>query len=169
MGCFAGAKYDMTAIILRPAGSPQTTTTGEWQYVQDPITGAIERKWVEVDTPAAPGVERLKINCTVRGFPDSGIRILGTSESVDELFRKTDLVKMYFPAKVHLSDNDRVTEVRWRKTGQLIWREEERERMQSGQWVEFPTVFNVKGVIPVITPLVGHMESFAMLERAEVQ
>lgn len=169
MTCFTSAKYDCTAVILKPGGSPDTNNSGHWEEVEDPISGAIERIWVQDTDPDTPGDQRIIIDCVARGFIDTGIRILGTDQDVGAVYKKNDLVKIQFPAGIHLTDKDKVTEIRSKKTGALIWREEEMEQLADGVWQEIPTVFSVKGVTPVISPMIGHTENFAMLERSEIQ
>ncbi len=169
MTCFTSAKYDCTAVVLKPGGSPETTGSGHWEEVEDPVTGSIERIWVQDVDPTTPGEQRLVIDCVARGFINTGIRILGTEQDVGMLYKKIDLVRLQFPASVHLTDKDRVTEIRSKHTGALIWREEEMEQLADGAWIEIPTKFNVKGVTPVMSPMIGHTENFAILERSEVQ
>ncbi len=169
MSCFTSAKYDCTAVILKPGGSPDTTESGHWEEIEDPITGSIERIWIQDVDPSTPGIQKITIDCVARGFIDTGIRILGTEQDIGMLYKKTDLIKIQFPAAVHLTDKDRITEVRSKRTGALIWREEEMEQLADGAWIEVPTTFSVKGVTPIISPLIGHTENFAILERSEVQ
>ena len=168
MTCFTSSKYDCTAVILKPFGSPETTVSGHWEEIEDPISGSIQRIWVEDSSPS-PGTQKITIDCVARGFINTGIRILGTTEDIGSLYKKIDLVKIQFGALVHLTDADKITEIRSKTTGALIWREEEMEQLSSGVWVEIPTVFDVKGVTPIVSPMIGHTENFAILERSEIQ
>lgn len=165
MTCISSARYDCTAVILKESGSPETRTEGDYAYVQDPISGSISRTWA--GTTASPG--GILIDCAAKGFVSTGIHGQGTEAVISEKFYKRDMVRIEFSSNIHLTDKDKVTEIRYKKTGQLIWREEEREILGSGEWTEVPTVFNVIGVTPVIQPFVGHIENSAMLERSEVQ
>ncbi len=169
MSCFSSARYNCTAVILRPVGSSDTVGGGPTQYVQDPISGAIVRQWSDDGDTIQTGVQKIVFDCSAEGFADAGIRVLGTNEKIDDLFRVTDMVKIFFGNKVHITGRDKITEIREKRTGNLVWREEESEQMANGQWVEKATVFDVRGVTPVINPMVGHSENYAILERSEVQ
>ena len=169
MSCFSSARYNCTAVILRPVGSSDTVGGGQNQYVQDPISGAIVRKWTNDSNSSEVGVQKITFDCSAEGFADAGIRVLGTNEKVDDLFRLTDMVKIFFSPSVHITGRDKITEIREKRSGKLVWREEESEYISGGQWVEKPTVFDVRGVTPVINPMVGNNENYAILERSEVQ
>jgi hypothetical protein len=164
--CLTSARFNMKADILR-----QNITTpnppdpeGEWTYKQDE-SGEIIRVWQPgSDNPdtvenEAAGLESFR--CEARGIIDGGIRVAGTTERFTEIYENVDYVKISFPASVRISKRDRITNIRDPK-GNIIWKEEEQPSAP-------PTVFNVMGVTPVIDPFGRHIESQALLERAERQ
>jgi hypothetical protein len=162
--CLTGARFNMKADILRQGDiSTAPETDGEWIDVRDPDSGEIVRKWqpIDIDNPDTPEVETLEsFACEARGIIDGGIRVSGTTERFGEIYDNVDYVKITFPAGTPLSRRDRVTNIR-DANGNVIWKEEE----NGGK----PTIFNVSGITPIIAPFVGHIESFALLERAEAQ
>lgn len=168
--CLTSARFNMKADILRQGAEANnvidpTDQPGEWVKKRDPDSGEIIRIWQpydqtdDVDTPDTN--ESLdSFWCEARGIIDGGIRVAGTTERWDELYQNVDFVKITFPAGTRLTRRDRVTNIR-DKQGNVIWKEEENE--------DKPTVFNVSGITPIIDPFGKHIESFALLERAEAQ
>ena len=137
---------------------------------QDPDSGAIERHWVPLvitgntgggDTTPLDTSDQYSFPCSVRGFSDGGLRVVGTTErwSSRGYIEHVDSVTMKFPPGVHLSERDRVTNVRDQKSGKILWTEE------NGK----PTVFEVTGSVPIIDMFGGVIEQSALLNRAEVQ
>lgn len=167
MGCIIGAHFDMLADVLRRTDAP-TEETGHWEYAQDEA-GDIIRVWIDDTDENTPGTQFNTVRCMVRGVLNSGYQAAGTTEKWDEIFQSVDWAKMMFPADVHITARDQITNVRWERTGEVIWREEEAEIMVGGIYVPKPTIFDVKGVTPVIVPLVGHSENMALLQKAEEQ
>ena len=167
--CLTSARFNMKADILRQHNTDPVNPsepTGEWTIRQDPDSGEIIRVWqsaTAVDNPATTdedeGLESFR--CIARGIIDGGIRVAGTTERFSDLYENVDFIKITFPARTRLTKRDRVTNIRDPK-GNIIWREEEQPSAP-------PTVFNVMGVTPVIDPFGRHIESFAMLERSEIQ
>lgn len=169
--CLTSARFNMKADILRQGGEvpvdPQQPD-GDWTYEQDPESGEFIRVWTPnvVDDPDTPENEREEaglesFRCEARGIIDGGIRVAGTTERFSELYENVDYVKISFPARVRISKRDRITNIRDPR-GNIIWKEEEQRDAP-------PTVFNVMGVTPVIDPFGRHIESQALLERAEHQ
>jgi len=167
--CLTGARFNMKADILRQGydvdGDFDTTDTdGEWAMQQDPDTGEFIRKWqpnpsspnAPVDTPSLE-----TFSCIARGITNGGLRTQGASEYFGKLYEDTDYVQMTFGANVKVGRRDRITNIR-DASGNIVWVEEEADGRP-------PTVFNVNGVIPVLDPFGKHIESFALLERAESQ
>ena len=182
MICLSGTLMNMTALVLSQTsvaddGNAETgAPNGSYEYKQNPISGGLERVWV----PAAPepGVEQpsvinedplqgpltngRRINCSVRGILEGGIRVTATTErfSTRGNLDIVDYVEMEFPRGVVLSRRDRITDIR-DSNGNLIWIEEES--------TNYPTVFEVTGVTPVTDPFGKHFNNFTLLARAEDQ
>lgn len=170
MLCLLGSRFNMSADILRQGyyvddDFHDIEEDGEWVNQQDLDSGEIIRIWTpkdksdDPDTPVNEGLER--ISCEARGIVDGGIRVAGTTERFSRDYNNIDFVKMTFPASEKISKRDRITNIR-DSSGNIIWKEEE---IPSAP----PTVFNVNGVTPILDPFGNHIESFALLERAEKQ
>jgi hypothetical protein len=174
--CVTSARFNMRADILRLATNPNPSDDpedyGEWVEYQDPITGDITRVWVpsQDDNPDTPDVDESftaeSIPCIVRGIVEGGVRAAGTTEEWGEIYQSIELVRMHFPANVVLSKRDRIVNIRTAR-GQVIWKEEEAGADTQG--VYKATVFEVLGVTPILDPFGNHVESYALLERAEIQ
>lgn len=163
MKCLTGARFTMQADILRPefeTSDTESPVEGEWGTYQDPITGAILRKWVPgveanpvTNTPSAT---LRTIDCLARGIVDGGIRVAGTTERFGDTYQNIDYVKMWVPAKIKLTKRDRITNIR--KGSTVMWKDEESD---GGA-----TVFNVNGVTPLFDAFNKHTEDFVLLEKA---
>lgn len=167
--CLTSARFNMKADILR-AGTVSSPVNpddpdGEWIVRQDPDSGEIYREWQahsDADDPATPEYEGLQsFKCIARGIISSGIGANGTSEKFGDLYEGVDYVRITFPADVRISRRDRITNIRDLR-GTVLWVEE--ERLDNA-----PTVFSVVGVTPIVDPFGRHVESMALLERAETQ
>lgn len=167
--CLTAGRMTMNAEILRWQGvSSGTSTTvgqGTWVTHQDPITGEILNRWVpgaEEDDLSTYGIdesiEPVTINCIARGIVDGGIRVAGTTERFGDTYENIDFVKMWVPANVRISKRDQVTNIRWKKGGEVVWKDEELDGSA--------TIFNVNGVTPLFDAFNRHTESFVLLERA---
>ena len=155
----------MRADVLKPAGAPVDTSTGEWTWVQDPDSGAIVRDWVDDPNTTEDESSPTRINnvpVMARGILDGGIRVAGTTERFDEVYENVDWVKATFPKGTKITKRDRVTNIRNARTGVVIWREEEINGAP-------PTIFNVMGVTPITDPFSNVLEVNVLLQRAEVQ
>ncbi len=171
MGCVIGARFNMTADILRQVTNEDNPSPideqGEWVLQQDPDSGEIIRVWhagTMVDNPATPEINESQWDnfpCIARGIIDGGIRVAGTTERFSEIYENVDYVKISFPGHVKLSKRDRVTNIK-DVTGNIVWKEEELPDAP-------PTVFSVMGVTPIVDPYGHTIEATAMLERAEIQ
>lgn len=161
----------MKATVLKPAGAPETSavtldakSVGQWKYIQDPISGAITRTWIEVtDDPTTQTDEYAEFHdvaCAIRGVIDGGIRVAGTTERFGETYENIDWVKATFPPTINITKRDKVTNIR-NAQGQVVWLNEE----SNGK----PTIFNVMGVTPVLDPFSRVIYNVALLERSEVQ
>lgn len=175
MKCLTGARFTMNAEVLRwsgiTSGGTEEVTQGTWETYQDPITGEVLNRWVpgsETDNPATPvdeTVEPFTIDCVARGIVDGGIRVAGTTERFGDTYENIDHVKLWTPPSVRLSKRDRITNIRAKKNGQVVWQDEEYGITESGDFR--PTIFNVNGVTPLFDAFNNHVENFVLLERAE--
>lgn len=161
MSCLLGARFNMRATILRQVGADVDGSQGSWQTITDPISGAIERVWIEDIDPGTPGVQKIVINCMARGITNGGIRVAGTTQRYSNIYENIDWVVMTIPKSVVLTKRDRVTDIS-NANGDIIWKEEEIEGQPS-------TIFLAMGSTPVVDPFGNHIESTCLLQRAEVQ
>lgn len=163
----ANARFNMRADILRgPAiteGAP--TASGHWETYQDEDTGEILERWVETpgaEPPTGGGKSETLADqpCTVRSFLDTGYRTPANLTDIEkqELI-KTESVEMWTPAFVDINEDDRVTNVRSGRQGETVWKD------VNGR----PTIFDVKGVNPVVDSLGRHIENMCILRRVPVQ
>lgn len=183
MKCITGARYTMTATLLSQShpdvadgtnGSVvinkpnQDGTYRQMEIVQDPISGAIERRWVYASKDGTLSSadqndpdNRVNFPCFAKGFIDGGLRLVGTDErwSSRGYIETVDSVTLKFPASVYISARDRVTNIRNTRNGKILWVEE------NGR----PTVFEVGGVTPVTDVFGNHIENNALLRRANQQ
>jgi hypothetical protein len=161
MLCLTGARFTMQADVLRPefeTSDVDSPAEGTWDTYQDPITGAILRKWVPgteatVDTPAS---SFRTVRCLARGIVDGGIRVAGTTERFGDTYENIDFVKMWVPSNIRLTKRDRITNIR--KGSTVMWKDEESDNAA--------TVFNINGVTPLFDAFNKHTEDFVLLEKA---
>lgn len=164
--CLTGARFTMKADVLRwegiTTGDADDTTEGAWDTYQDPITGEIMNTWVPgtAGTTDSPPEDIRTINCLARGIVDGGIRVAGTTERFGDTYENIDYVKLWTPPKTKLSKRDRITNIRNKKNGQVLWLDEE------GLDPAKPTVFNVQSVTPLFDAFNAHVENYILLERA---
>lgn len=165
--CLTSARHNMKADVLRQWDTTNApTTAGYWTSRQDPITLEILRVWVPVDTDTVTaGTQTWSINCEARPITSSGIRALGSAENWGMLYESEEYITLKFSSGDVLSKRDRITNVR-NAAGKVIWVEEEAP-MVSGAFK--PTIFDVKGIVPLIDPFGNHIESMAVLERSDIQ
>lgn len=165
--CLTGARFTMNAEVLRwhdapNTGGPDDVAQGEWENYQDPITGEILNRWVpgtlnNPDTPSVDPDDVRTIDCIARGIVDGGIRMTGSNERFGDSYENIELVKLWIPNKVNLAKNDRITNIRAKKGGAVIWQDADGS----------PTVFNVNGVSPLFDAFNRPIEKFVLLERAD--
>jgi len=171
--CITSSKYEQRATLLRPgdaAGAEQPVENepgGYWKVEQHPLTGQVIRTWVEYteDNPDTPENETKKniFECQARAIVTGGLNSQGTTQRWDSKgdYVNVDYVELQVPPDLIITKNDRVTSITDSR-GNVIWKEEEFGSMK-------PTVFNVRGVSPVVDPFGSVTEQFVLLERAEVQ
>jgi len=170
--CLTGIKFTMNAEVLRPvgvtSGGPLDTTGGTWQTSQDPITLEVRYDWVPSpsvpDNPLTPSNEFVPetIDCLARGVQSSGVALTGTGERFGEYYQNIDYVRMWVPASVLITKRDRVTNIREKRGGKVVWLDEEFEGGTRA------TVFNVSGVTPLFDPFNKHTQNLVYLERADI-
>jgi hypothetical protein len=142
-------------------------TGGQWVTDQDPITGEVLNVWrhgdLGEDNPDTPVYEYTPntISCLVRGIVDGGIRVAGTTERFGDTYENIDYAKMWVPARVRITKRDRITNIRAKRGGHVLWLDEE--------YVDGtrPTIFNVNVVTPLFDAFNHHTENFVLLEKAE--
>lgn len=175
MRCLVSGRMTMRADLLRkdtgyPAPDPQEEPEGYWEQYQDPITGAVLNHWIPagpaVDNPDTPEVDLeptvATFSCIARGITDGGIRMGATTEQFGDIYENVDYVKLWTPSSVKITKRDRVTNIRARDTGDVLWKDEEYSPNP-----DRPTVFNVNGVIPILDPFNRHVENYVLLEKAD--
>lgn len=175
MRCLTSARFNMSALLMVPGTAPDAdpntgTPNGQYEYQQDPDSGALVRVWVpatdEIPESQAAVEEGLmegrRFKCMARGFTDGGIRVAGTTErwSSRGTIDTVDFITIKFPKNVILTRRDRVTDIR-NSEAELLWKEEEFDNSA--------TIFEVNGVTPIVDPWGKHIENSALLQRAEVQ
>lgn len=165
--CLTGARFTMNAEVLRWEGVTQgddnDVSEGQWETFQDPITGEVMNNWVpgSLDNPSTPNVDPTSvrtIDCLARGIVDGGIRVAGSTERFGDTYENIEYVKLWVPARIKLTKRDRITNIRAKRGGEVIWTNEDGS----------PLVFNVNGVSPLFDAFNRPVESFVLLERAEV-
>ena len=173
--CLTGARFTMNAEVLRQVGdnpvnfdNDTTNDTGTWESYQDRISGEILNRWVPTDSNSVPlptgsTAPVRTISCLARGIVDGGIRVAGTTERFGDTYENIDYVKMWVPASVRLSKRDRITNIRAKKGGKVVWLDEEFGPDENGDLR--PTVFNVNGVTPLFDAFNNHVENFVLLEK----
>lgn len=168
MRCLRGPLYSMEAELVPPdyevTEIPDGSPSGYFESYQDPLTFEILRRWVPTDDPETPedesgGRTALTFPCMARGIIDGGIRVAGTTERFGDTYENIDYVRLKVPAHVRITKRDRVTNIREKKGGIVLWRDEEGDGK--------PTIFNVNGVTPVLDGFNRHIENFVLLERAD--
>ena len=166
MQCLLSARYVLKADILRQSGTGSTvdiSDEGYWKKQQDPLTGAFIRKWVPL-SDTANDIDVVSINCWVNGIIDGGIRVAGTTERFERDYKSIDYARMFFGTDIVLTQRDRVTNIRNAQTGQIIWLDEQLDKVDGAFKA---TVFDVEGITPIINPFGRHIENYASLKRSD--
>ncbi|AVD99230.1 hypothetical protein SEA_BILLNYE_28 [Streptomyces phage BillNye] len=157
MRCLSSAKLSMLVDVIKPSSAPtEGDTTGHWEYVQDPDSGAMVQVWV-TDNPDTPGTE---------GHVLKGVRCLARSTGMrpevwNAEYLNEEWVKLTVAANANITLRDKLTNIRTFK-GQLIWTEEESDGNPA-------TKFDVFRVSPVIDGFGNVVEKAVLAKRAEVQ
>lgn len=170
--CLTASRFTMNAEVLTQVGQNPVNfdedtenDTGTWESYQDPITGAILNTWVSTDESNVPLLEGSlepvrTIDCLARGITGTAIaRTAGSSEDFGDTYQNIEIVRMWVPASVRLSKRDRVTNIRSKKGGAVVWIDEE--------YGDRPTVFNVDGVVPEFDPFNNHAQNLVMLQKVD--
>lgn len=169
MQCLLSTRFGMTAEILRNgalgAVEVDKDDEGQWVEREDPVSFEIIREWVPVVDDEDTGTfKRFVVPCEVRGIVDGGIRVAGTTERFGKTYDNVDFAKMRFGPDVVITKRDRITNIRNKRTGQILWKEEELDKVGA----DFrATVFNVQGVTPEFDPFQRLVTQFAMLARVD--
>lgn len=160
----------MVCDIIKPAGAPENNVNPDdttWEYYQDPDSGAIVRRWPDNENTLDVNERRSgliipNVPLMARGVIDGGIRVAGTTERFSETYENVDWVKATFGKHTVISKRDQVTNIRNKRSLELLWREDEISGAPA-------TTFNVMGVTPVFDPFSRLVEYAVLLERSEVQ
>ena len=173
--CLTNARLSMVCDILKPSGAPRPEydpaqpSIGGWDYRQDPDSGSIIKVWVDYpDDPEtevneeSSGVTLRDIPVMARGVMTQGIYGAGSTERFSEIYENVDWVKATFAKGTNITKRDKVTNIRQKKTGELLWKEEEINGYPA-------TTFNVMGITPIFDPFSNLIEYSVLLQRAEVQ
>ena len=97
MRCLASAKFTMLADVVKPDAAPadSSSSTGHWEWVQDPDSGAFVQVWV-TDNPNTPGVEGhvITVKCRAKAAMSGSIRAAEQfgSQYLNEEWVKTELL-----------------------------------------------------------------------------
>lgn len=181
MICLTASRYTMMATVRRGAMvndqiEPGDTETGHFVRKQDPDTGEMTYVWVffrdqdgdgEKD-PAPENDREYNISCQAKAFTDTGYRSASNTEEFDKgIYRVYEYVEMRFAPNINLSRRDAVTAIRDKRTGKLLWAEEDVEIAEDGAYPA--TSFDVIGVNPVVDPFGMHIENVTVLKRAPGQ
>lgn len=160
----------MTAEILRNGDADDVNVSldeaGTWKVQQDEVTGETIRVWVPLVT-SENNLEIVTIDCMVRPIVDGGIRVAGTTERFGKEYENVDFVQMHFPVNHIISKRDRITNIRDKKSGAILWKEEELAKVAGGDYRA--TVFNVNGVNQMFDPFGRMTHQFALLSRARAE
>lgn len=171
--CLTGIKFTMNAEVLKPVGITEgdpvlDSTAGMWQTTQDPITLEVRYEWVpNTATPDNPDTVPNEfvpetIDCLARGVMSSGVALTGTGERFGEFYQSLEYVRLWVPASVIITKRDRVTNIREKRGGKVVWVDEE---FGGGTRA---TVFNVTGSTPLFDPFNKHTQNLVYLERADL-
>ena len=160
----------MTATVM-PQGTfvPPTVEgeTGHWETRQNPVTGDIERVWVEDVNEVHPDGGARVIKCQANAIITGGLNSQGTTErwTSKGSYENVDFVEMRVGPDVILKRRDRVTNILG-PNGEQLWVEEDHPDASGN----FPaTVFQVRGVAPSLDIFNRPIENFVLLERAQNQ
>lgn len=170
MRCITGARFTMDAELLHWTGvqdsTPTDVSSGHWETYQDPITGEIRNKWVAdpADNPDTPEVETTvkTFPCLARGIVDGSARAMSNTEIFGQDYENIEVIKMWIPTWVDISKSDRVTNIRWKKGGEVVWVDEEYSAEPTR-----PTVFNVMGITPLFDAFNRPVDKYVMLEKVQ--
>lgn len=143
MQCLTSAKYVMLVDVLRPI------------TVYDPDSGESRKTWEAFS-------EGVGIPCEFHGILEGGIRVAGTTERFGNIYENVDWGELKFSPGYPISKRSQITNVRTRRSGLIIWREEEMDDAP-------PTVFDVQGVTPIVDAFGNHTENTALVQRHEIQ
>lgn len=169
------------AVINDQAATPSdpiTVETGRFVRHQDPDTGDVDYVWEEIEIqPESPDpvlprqAPEYQIDCQGKAFTDTGYRSASNTEEFDKgIYRVYEYVELRYGPQHNLSRRDVVTSIRDKRTGKLLWAEEDAERVLPDGTVVYPaTIFEVIGANPIIDPFGMHIENSTVLKRAAVQ
>lgn len=150
MACLSSAKFSMMADVIKESGSPDSPD-GYWEYVQDPDSGAIIRKWISETST-------ITVMCLAKAAITTGIR---AAENLSETYENADWVRLSTGFYENISLRDKVTNIRSAQ-GIPLWTERDSDGNP-------PTIFDVVRISPVVDAFGGVLESLVLLKRADTQ
>lgn len=167
--CIASVKYTMTALVIPKVdygNDPSLPgTEGSFKRVQDPDSGQITTVFEQGPTQANTATRNsFQIDLYARGYTDLGFRSSANLESyLKGQYQIREVIEAFWPTN-RLNDNigrqALITEIRDKRTGQLMWVEQD---------TGVATTFQVQGVTPVMDPFGRMKEYISVLTRAEIQ
>lgn len=167
VGCISSAAYAMRATVLGQKPEIDPSTQQVLRERRDPFTGEVIREWETIIVPGTDDTP-FEFDCAAEAVITGGLNTQGTAErftSKGEV-ETVDFVIIRFSPKIILNRRMQITNLRNKRTGEVLWVEEE-QKDEAGDFI--PTIFNVNGVSPVTDIFGNHIENYALLSRAEVQ
>lgn len=159
MRCLASAKFSMLVDVVKPSAAPSDSSDGQWEWVQDPDSGAFVQVWVS-DDPNTPDVEGnvITIKCRAKSAITGSIR---AAEQFGAQYLNDEWVKIDLPFNADVTLRDRMINIRTLR-GQTLWSEEESNGNP-------PTTFDVFRVSPDVDGFGNLVGKTALVKRAVVQ
>lgn len=166
-GCVTSAKHNMTALVMPQGVYKEVGDTGHWETRRHPVTGEVERIWVEEPNEEHPAAGAYEIECQANAIITGGLNSQGTTERWNSkgIYENVDFVELRVPPHVNLRRRDRITNITDGE-GNIAWLEEDHPD-EDGTIP--PTVFQVRGSAPSMDIFNRTIEHFILLERAENQ
>jgi hypothetical protein len=170
VGCISSAAYAMRATVLGQKMETDPETQQVLRERRDRFTGEVIREWETIIVPGTDGEAGtdFEFDCAAEAVITGGLNTQGTAERFTSKGKveTVDFVIIRFSPKIILNRRMQITNLRNKRTGEVLWVEEE-QKDEAGDYI--PTIFNVNGVSPVTDIFGNHIENYALLSRAEVQ
>lgn len=169
-GCITSAKHNMTALVMPQPGLYELEDEeekGRWVVKRHPVTGEVQRTWVDEPNTKYPDRGAYTITCQANAIITGGLNSQGTTErwTSKGVYENVDFLELRVPPNVTLRRRDRITNIT-DASGKIAWLEEDHPD-ENGEYP--PTVFQVRGSAPSMDIFNRTIEHFNLLERAENQ